>query len=156
MSKAWCYVDLLLPREAVWDQSLPPHHMRGEGVVELNHREESLRLPSPGRFAPPGGCCAGTEWWNVCKVILECVTTHVFMKKRYAPPGRQQSHRRGWSRWRDRGRRGRWRSPSGSTQAWSCPRILSQQSRSETNNETRRNPNWVLMWINLTSKELRK
>ena len=55
--------------------------MRGEGVVELNHREESLRLPSPGRFAPPGGCCAGTEWWNVCKMILECVTTHVYMKK---------------------------------------------------------------------------
>ena len=46
-----------------------------------------------------GGMCVKWYW---------SVWQHMFIwKKRSAPPGRQQSHRRDWSRWRDRGRRGR-------------------------------------------------
>ena len=120
-------VDLFSPREAAWDHFVPPHHMRGAGGEGLNHREESPRRPSQGRFAPPAGCCVGTEQWKL----------HEEHVKEKTIPGRQQSHRRGWSQWWDRGWWARWRSPSGSTPASSCPRILSPQSQSERIHEIR-------------------
>ena len=64
--------DLFLPREAAWDQSAPPHHRRGEGGEGLNHMGESPRHQSQGRFALPGGCCAGTEQRKVHVLNVMC------------------------------------------------------------------------------------
>ena len=48
-----------------------PHHTREVGGEGLNHRGESPRRPSQGRFAPPAECCDGTEQCNGVDMMNE-------------------------------------------------------------------------------------